>query len=81
MVDMNPRVGDFGLFGMLGQQGGESLADEVIFSEDGTTWNRWNPTEIDQEAGGLYMVGIGGDFIVLQQGFYEDAFLWVGTLP
>jgi hypothetical protein len=83
MGDMNHWVGDFGLFGMrTTQQGGEALADEVIFSEDGATWNRWNPTEIDhQEAGGLYMVGIGDDFIVLQQGWEDAAFLWVGTLP
>jgi hypothetical protein len=83
-------VGDFGLFGMQ-RKGGDVLFSEdgttwnrwnPTESEDGKTWNRWNPTEIDQEAGILSMVGIGDDFIVLRQEFRgEDAFLWVGTLP
>jgi hypothetical protein len=78
---MSVWVGDFGLIGLQSEMGGGALADEVLFSEDGTTWNRWNPTEIDQEAGNLYLVGIGDDFIVLQQGWRDAAFLWVGTLP
>jgi hypothetical protein len=81
MGGMGVWVGDFGLIGMQSEMGGGALADEVLFSEDGTTWNRWNPTEIDQEAGVLSMVGIGDEFIVLRQEFREDAFLWVGTLP
>ena len=72
-MDTHLRVGDFGLVGLV--------ADEILFSEDGATWNRWNPTEIDPEAGDLYMVGIADDFVVLQQGFRETAVLWIGTLP
>jgi hypothetical protein len=82
MTDMDTRfqVGDFGLVGIA-----TAPLRRILFSEDGTTWNLWKPTEIDPEAGYLTIVGIADDFIVLEQDRYledvEDAVLWVGTLP
>lgn len=61
--------------------GGGASADEILFSEDGTTWNRWNPPELDPEAGNLRVVGIADDFVVLQQGWLDTSVLWIGTLP
>ncbi len=91
VIDMDYWVGDFGLVGLVTFIGWElaaalgipeqAVADEILFSEDGATWNRWNPTEIDPEAGNLYMVGIGDDFIVLQQGSSDASVLWIGMLP
>ncbi len=94
MNDMYHWVGDFGLFGLekfLGEEEAadrgipfrEAVADEILFSEDGTTWNRWNPPELDPEAGLLWVVGIGDDFIVLQQQGrgLDNGVLWVGRLP
>ena len=79
--DMDYWVGDFGLVGLVPEKGGGATADEILFSEDGTTWNRWNPPELDPEAGYLHMVGIADDFVVLQQGHLDTAVLWIGTLP
>jgi hypothetical protein len=76
-MDTSRQFGEFGLVAIA--------ADEILFSEDGTTWNVWNPPEIDPEDGYLTIVGIADDFIVLQQDRWiedvEDAVLWIGTLP
>lgn len=81
MDDMDYWFGDFGLVGLVPDMGGGAAPDEILFSADGTTWNRWNPTEFDPRAGRLHMVGVADDFVVLQQGGADTAFLWIGTLP
>ena len=62
---------------------------EVLLSTDGTSWNRWKPSEFGQNAGWAeaWIVGIGDDFVVIQVHEWdasnenESYGLWVGTIP
>jgi hypothetical protein len=77
--------GEFGLVGLMpGNEGAH--ADEILFSADGSAWNRWDPPEFDPEDGSLFVVGMGDDFFVVRQGGCDAASetpscMWVGRLP
>jgi hypothetical protein len=62
---------------------------EILLSVDGTSWNRWLPSEfgqVDAQAEAS-IVGVGDDFVVLQLTERDESFetpslsLWVGSLP
>jgi hypothetical protein len=79
--------GELGFVGLLQGPEGAS-AEEILFSSDGSTWNRWKPPEFDPgEFEELFVVGMGDDFFVVQQRHYHTAdetpsyTMWVGTLP
>jgi hypothetical protein len=69
------QTGELGLIAIASENDGGGT--EVLFSKDGTTWNRWTPTEIGPGIRGIYVVGIGDEFVVLQTG----GSVWVGRLP
>jgi hypothetical protein len=79
-------IGELGLVGLMFDHEG-AIAEEVLFSSDGSTWNRWDPPEFGPEDGRLFVVGMGDDFFVVQQGYCNPASetpscsLWVGRLP
>jgi hypothetical protein len=73
------EIGEFGLVGMHSEMDGGGT--EVLFSADGTTWNRWTPPEFGPEFGTLYVVGIGDDFVVLRLITQAGESHWVGRLP
>jgi hypothetical protein len=89
-------ISEFGLIGTpsYGWQGPD--ATEVLFSVDGTSWNRWEPTEFGiggshESSGGhsgdAWVVGVGKDFVVIQQREWNESSqtsahsLWVGKVP
>lgn len=73
------QIGEFGLVGMHSEMDGGGT--EVLFSADGTTWNRWTPPEFGPEFGTIYVVGIGDDFVVLRVITQTGVSHWVGRLP
>ncbi|MGI9529320.1 MAG: hypothetical protein ACR2NG_06365 [Acidimicrobiia bacterium] len=85
-------INDFGLFGSPSYGWWGPDATELLFSADGTTWNRWEPTEFaiggsrdegGEHSGDAWVVGTGDDFVVVQR-LDPDAAgdasysLWVG---
>ena len=89
-------ISDFGLIGTptnAGSWGGGPSATEILFSVDGATWNRWEPTEFsigDSDggyAGVAWVVGAGDDFVVVQHRGWDESSesdsysLWVGVVP
>jgi hypothetical protein len=54
---------------------------EVVFSEDGSTWNRWSPPEFGTEFGTLYPRAMGDDFVVLRLIQDSGTTFWIGRLP
>jgi hypothetical protein len=72
------EVGEFGLVAMHSEMDGGGT--EVLFSKDGTTWNRWTPPEFGVD-GLVYFVGMGDDFLVLRAITETGASNWVGRLP
>jgi hypothetical protein len=88
-------IADFGLFGSpsYGWRGPD--ATELLFSTDGTAWNRWEPPEFEiggpRQAGGerlgsAWVVGVGDDFVVMQRrgpnatSIDDSLSLWVGQV-
>jgi hypothetical protein len=85
-------ITDFGLFGSPSYGWWGPDATELLFSTDGTAWNRWEPTEFDiggprdegsEHSGDAWVVGTGDDFIVIQQRERDESSaysLWVGAV-
>lgn len=89
-------ITDFGLFGSPSYGWWGPDAKELLFSVDGTVWNRWEPTEFEiggrrdeggEHLGNAWVAGVGDNFVVLQHRQWDEATntplnsLWVGTLP
>ena len=72
------KIGEFGLVGMHSQEDGGGT--EMLFSANGTTWNRWTPPEFGPESR-VQVVGIGDDFVVLRVTTQNWDGYWVGRLP
>ena len=72
------EIGEFGLVAIPSEMDGGGT--EVLFSANGTTWNRWTPPEFGPE-GTVYVVGIGDDFVVLRLATETGVSHWVGRLP
>jgi hypothetical protein len=87
-------ITDFGLFGSPSYGWWGPDAKELLFSVDGTNWNRWEPTEFSfgggnepgEHEGAVWVTGVGDNFVVLQHRSWDEASntasnsLWVGTL-
>jgi hypothetical protein len=88
-------ITDFGLFGSPSYGWAGPDATELLFSTDGTVWNRWEPTEFEiggprdagsERSGAAWVVGTGDDFVVMQRRgpdatSIDDSFsLWVGQV-
>jgi hypothetical protein len=83
-------ITDFGLFGSPSYGWWGPDATELLFSTDGTAWNRWEPTEFEiggprdegsEHSGDAWVVGTGDDFIVIQERDESSAStLWVGQV-
>jgi hypothetical protein len=92
-VGMQIEIGDLGVIGTpthdYTQGPGVTGEIEVLLSVDGTSWNRWEPSEFGENPGWarVSIVGIGDDFVVIQiytwDAFRENASrsIWVGTIP
>lgn len=80
---MQRGIGGLGLVAVNKEQGGGRT--KILFSADGTTWNRWNPPEFGPpNQSVLYLVGVGDDFVVLERYGESESYpgsLWVGKLP
>jgi hypothetical protein len=89
------NISDFGLIGTPSSGWWGPDATELLFSVDGTNWNRWEPSEFDiggshdspgNHMGDVSVVGVGSDFVVLQHEVWDDetqnsiGTLWVGTI-
>jgi hypothetical protein len=82
---------DISDFGLIGTPLGGSDATDILFSVDGTSWNRWEPTEFDLDYSdgslGFWVVGAGDDFVVVQHQWWDGSSespsysLWVGMVP
>jgi hypothetical protein len=78
-------IGPLGFFAVGREQDGGGT--EVLFSSNGTEWNRYVPPEFGPAEGTIYPVGIGDDFVVVKliawDGTAETAEsgIWVGRLP
>jgi hypothetical protein len=75
----NTRIGDFGFIAVPSERDGGGT--EVVFSEDGSTWNRWSPPEFGTEFGTLYPRAIGDDLVVLRLIQESGTTFWIGRLP
>jgi hypothetical protein len=88
-------ITDFGLFGSPGYGWRGPDATELLFSTDGTAWNRWEPTEFEiggprsegsEHFGDAWVVGTGVDFVVMQRrgpdatSIDDSLSLWVGRV-
>jgi hypothetical protein len=88
-------ITDFGLFGSPSYGWWGPDATELLFSTDGTVWNRWEPTEFDiggaraegvEHSGDAWVVGTGDDFVVVQRrgpdatNRFDSLSLWVGQV-
>lgn len=86
---------EFGLIGSPAFGWGGPDATELLFSVDGTNWNRWEPTEFSigvshespgEHVGAARIVGVGDDFVVLQHTRWDAdtdttiVTLWVGRV-
>jgi len=86
---MRLEISDVGLIGTPTHGWEEPGEMEVLLSIDGTSWNRWEPSEFGQNAGWAeaWIVGVGDDFVVIQVREWDAANentsygLWVGTIP
>jgi hypothetical protein len=89
------NISDFGLIGIPSSGWWGPDATELLFSVDGTNWNRWEPTEFGlggthdspgDHMGDVSVVGVGSDFVVLQHQMWDEETqslvrtLWVGTI-
>ena len=72
------KIGELGLVGIPSQE--EGGGTEILFSANGTTWNRWTPPEFGPESR-VQVVGIGDDFVVLRVTTQNGDGYWVGRLP
>jgi hypothetical protein len=87
-------ISEFGLTGTPSSGWWGPDATELLFSVDGTSWNRWEPVEFDigsdpstgERRGSVRIVGIGQEFIVVEHEKWDDDVqvtirtLWVGTI-
>jgi hypothetical protein len=93
---MRLNISEFGLIGTPSYGWWGPDATELLFSVDGTNWNRWEPTEFDfggpresseKRSGDVWIVGVGSDFVVVQLRKWDESSasasysLWVGRLP
>jgi len=90
---MGLEISDLGLIGLRHHSftegpRGSTGAIEVLLSVDGTSWNRWEPSEFGQNPGRTEtsIVGVGDDFVVIQVRQWDanenaSQSLWVGTIP
>jgi len=93
---MRLEISEFGLIGSPSYGYAGPDATELLYSVDGTSWNRWGPAEFDiggsresqgEYAGDAWIVGVGSDFVVVQLREWDEASasltgsLWVGTVP
>jgi len=86
-VGLELDISEFGLIGSpsIGWSGPD--ATELLYSVDGTSWNRWEPAEFaiggsresqGEHAGDAWVVGVGDDFVVVQVRDAGTSSLWVG---
>ncbi len=80
------QIGELGLVGRRSENYGcideeEGGGAEILFSANGTTWNRWTPPEFGPEFWEFRVVGIGDDFVVLRGLTQNGDGYWVGRLP
>lgn len=92
---MHLEFTEFGLIGTPSYGWAGPDAKELLFSGDGTNWNRWEPTEFSvgggreqgEHQGDVWVAGVGDNFVVLQHRGRDESSntslntLWVGTLP
>jgi hypothetical protein len=95
---MRLGIGDLGLIGTPWHNytKGPGVTEEVelLLSVDGTSWNRWQPTEFGKNPGwaNVSIIGMGDDFVVIQMYTWDASTengccenrshsLWVGTIP
>ncbi len=75
----NTWIGGFGFIAVPSEI--DFGGTEVVFSEDGSTWNRWSPPEFGTEFGTLYPRAMGEDFVVLRLIQESGTTFWIGRLP
>lgn len=75
----NTWIGDFGFIAVPSERDGGGT--EVVFSEDGSTWNRWSPPEFGTEFGTLYPRAMGNGSVVLRLIQESGTTFWIGRLP
>lgn len=72
-------IGPLGLVA-IGHEMDNKRAD-ILFSADGTEWNRWTVEEFSADSAALDHVGIGDDFVALWFHNEDGGSLWIGSLP
>jgi hypothetical protein len=87
---MRLEITELGLIGTPTYGWEEPDKMEILFSSDGESWNRWEPSEFGQGTSGTeaWLVGVGPDFVAIQTRDWKEASgsdatlnIWVGRLP